>query len=685
MSTSTVTAAKGRPRLLRPGVAFRGYVIERGLGVGGVGEVWLARHMVLRTAFAIKVISPKVFAADQEAKTRFYREARIAARIRHPSLVAVYDAGRDETTGLYFLVMDYLPGGTVADKIARLRKLSVRYALGIARTVAEGLVELKRNGIVHRDVKPSNMLFASDGSVKLSDPGIAREQMSDEKTLTQTGFALGTPLYMPYEQIMDSHAVDSRADVFALGVSMFEMLAGTCPGASLSSTEIFRRRMNGECLPDVRTVNKAIPEGVAALVGQMTEPDVQKRVAGPQQVLERLDACMDRPAASVKGETGIGVRWVAAAAVGGAALVAAIVGSALYDGMLEVKTAEAPPPAEFRREPYAVSQAPAPVPETVTEVVTEVVTQVVEKVEVREVERYVVVTNTVHVERPVENAAPPPAELPADAHPTMAGDRPQETSSCGIVIECDRGRARELDGLREMVRTADAAVRRFMSLPRGVRTQDDVRRIVLSDNFVGDGFRREGKTLWIGAALASDKDRLAMLVADFMTACRDVAVEPFGSDEICRYVELRVYDELRPGAGKRKIEAAIKQTQDLKRRYGECDYNGQRTKHKTKHQHVPLALVATYRRGSLFELLKLAEKETGGAALGRYFTEKRNALERNRIGTAMSASDFAAVLSLACGENFFPYLKSCMWDVDELATRLKVGHMKNAEFFGFGR
>ena len=147
--------------LLTVGAAFRGYRVLRRIGVGGTGEVYLARHETMGVDHAVKVIDRRQVEGDAEFNVRFLREVRIAARLRHPALVAVHDAGQDEVTGLYFVAMDYLPGGTVADELAKLHRFSIAKALGIARTVAEGLSALEAAGVVHRDVKPSNMLIAA--------------------------------------------------------------------------------------------------------------------------------------------------------------------------------------------------------------------------------------------------------------------------------------------------------------------------------------------------------------------------------------------------------------------------------------------------------------------------------------------------------------------------------------------
>lgn len=120
--------------LIEEGVSFRGYRILRKLGAGGVGEVYLAHHVVLSADFAVKLFSGRALEDDAELRARFYREAKIVAKVRHPSLVAVHDAGFDEPTGLYFIVMDYMPGGTVADQLARDRRFSIERALRIARS-----------------------------------------------------------------------------------------------------------------------------------------------------------------------------------------------------------------------------------------------------------------------------------------------------------------------------------------------------------------------------------------------------------------------------------------------------------------------------------------------------------------------------------------------------------------------
>ena len=160
-------AAKVPPCSLLKGMAeFHGYSVVRPVGVGGAGEVWLVRHSMLQTDFAVKIIPKAVLDADAELRDQFSVEAKISGMVRHPSLVSVYDAGLDDSTGLYFLVMDYMPGGTVASRLSRERRFPLRKAASFVRNVAAGLVELKRLGIVHRDIKPLNMLIAADVHIR---------------------------------------------------------------------------------------------------------------------------------------------------------------------------------------------------------------------------------------------------------------------------------------------------------------------------------------------------------------------------------------------------------------------------------------------------------------------------------------------------------------------------------------
>ena len=159
--------------VFRPGESFHGYMIEKQIGKGGLGTIWLGRHQMLDTLFAIKVLDPDIAEEKPEYVKRFVREAKLATRIRHPHLVAVHDAGYDDARGVYFLVMDYVRGDTLRSTIAFGGPQPEKEAVRIILQVADVLAAAQRFGMVHRDLKPENIMLTTEGAVKLLDLGIA--------------------------------------------------------------------------------------------------------------------------------------------------------------------------------------------------------------------------------------------------------------------------------------------------------------------------------------------------------------------------------------------------------------------------------------------------------------------------------------------------------------------------------
>lgn len=203
-------------------LAIPGYTIKRTLGRGGMATVYLAEQDKVGREVALKVMAPAL-SADIGFRDRFLREARIGAHISHPHVVTVYDA--NEVNGIYYIAMEFHAGG---DLKARLRDgLGVRGALQVAREVARALDFAHSKGYLHRDIKPDNILFRSDGGAVLTDFGIARATGADAG-LTQAGMVAGTPRYMSPEQAR-AQRLDATSDLYSLGAVLFEMLTGRVP------------------------------------------------------------------------------------------------------------------------------------------------------------------------------------------------------------------------------------------------------------------------------------------------------------------------------------------------------------------------------------------------------------------------------------------------------------------------
>ena len=285
---------KNETELLKPGTVFEKYTIEKFLGKGGMGAVYLARHNILDSLFAIKILSPDVASKSRQFVDRFIREAKLACKIKHPNLIAVHDAGKNSENGIYYIVMDYVPGGSVRDLLKQESRITPEHALRIISQIAAALEAAYHFGMVHRDIKPENIMFSADGTAKLADLGIAKSTDEQDTVLTVAASVFGTPAYMSPEQAMDSSKVDPRADIYSLGIVFFEMLSGQLPYSGKGTIQILSQVVTGEEIPDIRTFVSNVSPEIAALIAAMTEKKVEKRIQTPTELLQRLHEISNR-------------------------------------------------------------------------------------------------------------------------------------------------------------------------------------------------------------------------------------------------------------------------------------------------------------------------------------------------------------------------------------------------------
>jgi serine/threonine protein kinase len=234
------------------------YRIVEQLGRGGMATVYKAYHPVLDRYAAIKVL-PRYFTHDTTFFERFLQEAQAVARLRHHNIMQVFDFGREGD--IPYLVMEYLPGGTLQERLGK--PLPLDEALRITRQVAEALGYAHKQGIIHRDVKPSNILLTKEGDAVLSDFGIAKI-VESLVSLTKTGVGVGTPEYMAPEQ-GQGLPVDGRSDLYSLGVVLYEMTTGQVPYSAETPLAVVLKHIN-DPLPLPRRINPAIPEGVERII-----------------------------------------------------------------------------------------------------------------------------------------------------------------------------------------------------------------------------------------------------------------------------------------------------------------------------------------------------------------------------------------------------------------------------------
>jgi serine/threonine protein kinase len=250
---------------LKAALAAR-YVVEREVGRGGMATVYLAHDVRHTRLVALKVLDPGV--SESLGTARFLREIELAAGLSHPHAVPLYDSG--EADGLLYFVMPYIDGETLRVRLARERALPLEETVRIARQIADALDYAHEQGVVHRDVKPENVLLRR-GHALVTDFGVARAvtkatKGSARETLTQTGLAIGTPAYMSPEQAAGEDALDGRSDVYALGCVVFEMLTGSTPFTGTSAEQMAARFRGSP--PPVRVLRRELPAGLDGVVAK---------------------------------------------------------------------------------------------------------------------------------------------------------------------------------------------------------------------------------------------------------------------------------------------------------------------------------------------------------------------------------------------------------------------------------
>ncbi|MEO3777956.1 serine/threonine-protein kinase [Micromonospora sp. B11E3] len=278
-------------------IAGRYELVER-ISSGGMGQVWRGYDAVLDREVAVKLIRTDVIASADEAEEfakRFRREARVTARIQHHGVPQVYDAVLDRSYDRVYLVMEYVRGTPLRACITPARPLPVAWAAAIATQVCTVLSHAHAIPVVHRDLKPDNVLITEAGAVKVLDFGIAAVLRPDATRLTATGRALGTYHYMPPEQIQGAR-ITPQTDLYALGCLLHEMLAGTPLFDGGNDFELMRQHVHDAPVP-LRTLRPDVPEAVERLVLELTAKNPERRPADAYDVYERLLPFLPPPGA----------------------------------------------------------------------------------------------------------------------------------------------------------------------------------------------------------------------------------------------------------------------------------------------------------------------------------------------------------------------------------------------------
>ncbi|HCI81130.1 MAG TPA: hypothetical protein DHW02_15745 [Ktedonobacter sp.] len=259
-------------------------IVDR-IGAGGMATVFKAYQHTLDRFVAIKVL-PTNYANDDVFQERFKREARSVAKLTHPNIVQIHDFGEQEN--ITYIVMEYVDGGTLKDRLKR--PLPVPEAIGYVIQAAEGLDCAHRNNIIHRDVKPANMLLRKDGHLLLSDFGIAKI-LEGTTNLTRVGTGIGTPQYMSPEQ-GTGQPVDRRSDIYSLGIVLFHCLTGRVPFTADSPLSVTLKHLH-DPLPYERMVAEGVPNPVVQVVLQMTAKQPGARYQSAQDVVDALSQALE--------------------------------------------------------------------------------------------------------------------------------------------------------------------------------------------------------------------------------------------------------------------------------------------------------------------------------------------------------------------------------------------------------
>src|SRR3954468_128273 len=262
------------------------YTLERRLGAGGMSTVFLARDAVLERQVAVKLLAEHL-SDDEDFVERFRREALAAARLQHPNIVQVFDSGEDEPSARHFIVMEYVNGPSTADLLRQQRQLGIEQTVEIVRGACHGLDYAHRAGVVHRDVKPGNLLVSDEsGIVKLADFGIAKA--AEQTRITQVGAVLGTAAYLSPEQATGEEA-EAPSDIYSLGVCAYQFLTGRLPHEYSSLTELALKQQRDSVVPITEFRSDVTPE-LDHAIRVALERDPSHRYASALDMAAALDA-----------------------------------------------------------------------------------------------------------------------------------------------------------------------------------------------------------------------------------------------------------------------------------------------------------------------------------------------------------------------------------------------------------
>lgn len=263
-----------------------GYKILGKLGAGAMAVVYKARQLSLDRTVAIKVL-PKRFSENPDYVSRFYKEGKAAAKLNHNNIVQAIDV--NEAGGYHYFVMEYVEGKTIYDDLAKGKIYSEEEAIEVILQVLNALAHAHQRGLIHRDVKPKNIMITKDNVIKLADMGLARETSDVKAAESEAGKAFGTPYYIAPEQIRGELDIDARADVYSLGSTLYHMVTGRVPFQADNPSDVMRKHLKEPLIPPDH-INTTLSAGISEIVEVSMAKKKSERYASAEEMIEDLKA-----------------------------------------------------------------------------------------------------------------------------------------------------------------------------------------------------------------------------------------------------------------------------------------------------------------------------------------------------------------------------------------------------------
>lgn len=286
----TVSQAKRLRSMIKESKAaagqIPGYKVSGKLGSGAMAVVYKATQLSLDRTVAVKVL-PKRFSEKPNYITRFYKEGKLAAKLNHNNIVQAIDVG--ESGGLYYFVMEYVEGKTLFDDLSKGKVFTEGEALEVIIQLCEALKHAHAQGMVHRDVKPKNIMITPEGVVKLADMGLARETSDIEAAKSEQGKAFGTPYYIAPEQVRGEVDIDGRADLYSVGATLFHMVTGRVPFEAKTPSEVMRKHLKEPIVPPDH-INTSLSSGISEVIEVMMAKNKEDRYSSIEELLIDLNA-----------------------------------------------------------------------------------------------------------------------------------------------------------------------------------------------------------------------------------------------------------------------------------------------------------------------------------------------------------------------------------------------------------